>query len=155
MSGAWGTAGQPTALLAKSQSQALNSSVINAFTFSYAGSTTTCMEALSSTPVSKICSYDCFCSCFCLLQGKCADNAPLVVIHAARGQVQLASDLMDIADRISKDFIPASKDDRGVSSMDRGVSGLGFGGYNASRPCTVHVAVHCHRCHTKNGTCAA
>ncbi|GLI59106.1 hypothetical protein VaNZ11_000937 [Volvox africanus] len=45
------------------------------------------------------------------LEGKCTDNAPVVLIKAERSTFMLCGDLIDIADRVQKDFIPAAKDD--------------------------------------------
>ena len=49
----------------------------------------------------------------CVAQGKCPDlGAPLVLIRAERNTMTLHGDLLDIADKATRDFIPAAKDDR-------------------------------------------
>ncbi|EFJ42002.1 hypothetical protein VOLCADRAFT_67555, partial [Volvox carteri f. nagariensis] len=45
------------------------------------------------------------------LEGKYTENAPVVLIKAERSTFTLCGDLMDIVDRVQKDFIPAPKDD--------------------------------------------
>ncbi|KAG2427816.1 hypothetical protein HXX76_012139 [Chlamydomonas incerta] len=51
------------------------------------------------------------------LEGKCSDNAPVVLIKAERNSFTLCGDLMEIADRVLKDYIPAAKDDNNKQAM--------------------------------------
>lgn len=46
------------------------------------------------------------------VQGKSADGPPLVLIRAERNTFSLLGDLLELADRVSKDFIPMAKDDK-------------------------------------------
>lgn len=49
------------------------------------------------------------------LQGKLPDAPPMVLIKAEKGSMHLYGDLLDTADKVSKEFIPAAKDDNKVS----------------------------------------
>ena len=45
-------------------------------------------------------------------QGKSPDGPPLVLIKAERNAFALVGDLLDLADKVCKDFIPMAKDDK-------------------------------------------
>lgn len=47
----------------------------------------------------------------CAPQGKCPDNPPVVMVRADRNQFSLHGDLLDLADRACKDYIPVAKDE--------------------------------------------
>ena len=44
-------------------------------------------------------------------QGTARDEPPVVLVRAERNVFMLNGDIMDIADRATKDFIPTAKDD--------------------------------------------
>ena len=48
------------------------------------------------------------------MQGTSTDGPPMVLIKAERNVFTLCGDIMEVADRASKDFIPAVKDDNKV-----------------------------------------
>ncbi|KAG2452725.1 hypothetical protein HYH02_002956 [Chlamydomonas schloesseri] len=56
------------------------------------------------------------------LEGKCSDNAPVVLIKAERNSFTLCGDLMEIADRVQKDYIPAAKDDNKAMQPNDGLT---------------------------------
>ncbi len=46
------------------------------------------------------------------MQGKSPQSQPLVLIKAERNTATLMGDLLDLADKMAKDFIPMAKDDK-------------------------------------------
>ena len=53
----------------------------------------------------------------------------MVLIKAERGSMHLCGDLMDTADKVSREFIPAAKDDNKVCSVRVGRQGCQGGGH--------------------------
>ena len=57
-------------------------------------------------------------------QGKAPEGPPLVLIRAERGTFTLLGDLLDLADRVTKDFIPMAKDDKVGRKLSSGMREL-------------------------------
>ncbi|GAX80158.1 hypothetical protein CEUSTIGMA_g7596.t1 [Chlamydomonas eustigma] len=56
------------------------------------------------------------------MEGKSSDNLPLVLIKAERNAFALLGDLLELADRVSKDFIPMAKDDKQMVQPNDGLA---------------------------------